>query len=220
MSKGFWAVIAAIVLIFVGVAVFGGNDKTNTTSSSKNSGLSNNVQGKGTTGVTVVEYGDYECPYCAAAAPVVKAGVAEFGDKIKFQFRNFPLVNLHRNAFAAARAAEAAALQGKFWEMHDALYDPSNNKAWTAASNPNPYFEQYAQQIGLNVNKYKTDFSSSQVNDTINADMDEGNRLKITGTPTFFINGKKVEIQPNVDSFRKAVNDAIAQQSASTKSSN
>ncbi len=220
MSKGFWAIIAAIVLLFVGIAVFGGKDKAKTSSTDKNSNLSNNVQGKGTSGVVLVEYGDYECPYCTAAAPVIKAGVAELGDKIKFQFRHFPLTNLHQNAFAAARAAEAAAQQGKFWEMHDALYDASNNLVWTKASNPNPFFEKYAQQINLNMDKYKADFASSQVNDTINADMEEGKKLEITGTPTFFINGKKVEIQPTIDSFRKTVNDAIAQQSAKTKPTN
>lgn len=223
MSKGFWAVIAAIVLLFVGLAVFGGNDKAKDSGSGKdgkNSSLSNNVLGKGTSGVTLVEYGDYECPYCVAAAPVVKAGVAAFGDKIKFQFRNFPLTNIHRNAFAAARAAEAAALQGKFWEMHDSLYDASNNLAWTKATNPNTFFEQYAKSIGLDVEQYKKDFASSQVNDTVNADMEEGNRLKITGTPTFFINGKKVTIEPTIDSFNKAVNEALAKQSSDSKPEN
>lgn len=220
MSKGFWAVIAAIVILFVGIAAFGGNDEAKDTNSSKDSSLSNNVEGKGTSGVTLVEYGDYECPYCVAAAPVVKAGVAAFGDEIKFQFRHFPLTNIHRNAFAAARAAEAAALQGKFWEMHDSLYDASNNLAWTKATNPNTFFEQYAKSIGLDVEQYKKDFASSQVNDTVNADMEEGQRLGITGTPTFFINGKKVTIEPTIDSFNKAVNEALAKQSSDSKPGN
>ncbi len=223
MSKGFWAVIAAIVLLFVGLAVFGGNDKAKDTASGKDgkdSSLSNNVLGKGTSGVTLVEYGDYECPYCTAAAPVIKAGIAAFGDKIKFQFRHFPLTNIHRNAFAAARAAEAAAVQGKFWEMHDSLYDASNNLVWTKANSPNPFFEKYAESIGLNMDKYKKDFASSQVNDIINADMAEGTRLDITGTPTFYINGKKVTIEPTIDSFNKAVNEALAKQSTDSKPEN
>lgn len=224
MSKGFWAVIAIVVIIFGGVAILGGNDKKSGSSSGSgkdNSNLSQNVTGNTSSNVVLVEYGDYQCPYCAQYYPTVKSAVEEFKDKIKFQFRNFPLTNLHPNAFAASRAAEAAALQNKFWEMHDALYDPSNNQAWTQASNPNPYFEQYATAIGLNLTQFKKDFASSQVNDTINADMTEGTRLGITGTPTFFINGKKIQIANDLKSFQKSLNEAIAQSSSSsTKSSN
>lgn len=217
MSKGFWAVIAAVVLIFIGIAAFGGNDKNTTKSGSSknNSSLSQHVTGSGTSGVVLVEYGDYQCPYCEAYEPTVKAVTEEFKDKIKFQFRHFPLTNLHQNAFAASRAAEAAGLQNKFWEMHDALYDGSNNAVWTKASNPNDYFEQYAKDIGLNVAQYKKDFASSQVNDTINADMAEGNRLGITGTPTFFVNGKKTEIANDLKAFQQVINDAIAAKSSS-----
>lgn len=213
MSKGFWGVIVAVILIFVGVATFGGN-KSGTSGSSKNTNLlTQHVIGQGTSGVTLVEYGDYECPFCEQYYPTVKSIQTEYGDKIKFQFRNFPLTNLHRNAFAAARAAEAAALQGKFWEMHDALYDPSNYQQWSSASNPNTLFEAYAGQLGLNVAKYKTDFASDTVNSAINADMAEGNRLGITGTPTFFLNGKKTEIANDQKAFEKVINAAIANKS-------
>jgi protein-disulfide isomerase len=211
MSKGFWGVIVAVILVFVGVvALNGGGDKSNSSSTGSNSSLSQHVIGKGTSGVTLVEYGDYECPFCEQYYSTVKAVQQEYGDKIKFQFRNYPLTQLHRNAFAAARAAEAASLQNKFWEMHDALYDSANYQQWSTASNPNPYFEAYAGQLGLNVNQYKTDFASSKVNDIVNADMAEGNKLGITGTPTFFLNGKKAEIANDQQAFEKAINQAIA----------
>ena len=213
MSKGFLGIIVAVILVFAGIVIVGGNNKSASKSSSKNgSSLTQHVEGKGTAGVTLTEYGDYECPYCEQYYPTVKSVVTEFGDKIKFQFRNFPLTSLHRNAFAAARAAEAASLQGKFWEMHDALYDPGNYQSWTTSGSPNVSFEQYAQQLGLNVTKFKTDFASSQVNDAINADMAEGNRLGITGTPSFFLNGKKIEIANDLKNFQKILNDAVAKQ--------
>lgn len=218
MSKGFWAIIAAVVLVFIGIITFSGDKSSTSNSGKKGSALSQHVQGAGTSGVTLLEYGDYECPYCQQYYPTVKEAVAKFGDKIKFQFRNFPLTNIHKNAFAASRAAEAAAMQDKFWEMHDALYESSNYQAWTTAANPIPAFEQIATSLGLNKAKFKTDYASSAVNDAINADMAEGNKLGISGTPTFFINGKKTDIANDATAFETILNDAIsAKASATTK---
>ncbi len=210
MSKQFWAVIAIIVLMFVGIFVFSGN-KNKSTSSSKNSGTpTSHIIGTGSTGVTLVEYGDYECPYCEAYHPILKQIQAEFNDQIFFQFRNFPLVSVHVNAFAAARAAEAAALQSKFWEMHDALYDSANWQVWSTATDPTPYFSQYAQRIGINVAQFKTDYASSKVNNFVNADLAAGNKLKIQGTPTFFLDGKQITIPGNVANFQKVIKAEIA----------
>lgn len=215
MSKGFWAIIAAVVLIFLGIVVFGGKDKAGAPSSKggNSSQLSQHVQGSGTTGVTLVEYGDFQCPYCLQYYPTVQQVVAEYGDKIKFQFRHFPLVQLHKNAFAASRSAEAAGKQGKFWEMYDKLYDSNNHSVWAESSDAVPYFEQYAKDLGLDMTKYKADFGSSVVNDTINADMAEGNKLGITGTPTFFINGKQTQIANSPEAFKKVIDAEIAKQS-------
>jgi protein-disulfide isomerase len=213
MSKGFWGVIAAVILVFAGVVAINGGGKSNSSNKKSPGGtLSQHVEGKGTAGVTLTEYGDFECPFCEQYYPTVKSAVQEFGDQIKFQFRNFPLTSLHRNAFAAARAAEAADQQGKYWEMHDALYEAGNWQVWSNATNPNPNFEQYAQQIGLNVSQFKADFASSKVNDVINADMAEGNKLGITGTPTFYVNGKQTQIPNDLKSFESTIKAAIAKQ--------
>jgi protein-disulfide isomerase len=218
MSKQFWGVIIAIVVIFVGVVALTGNksDKSNGSKSDK-AATTNHVEGKGTTGVTLVEYGDYQCPYCGLYYPTVKQVVSEYGDQIKFQFVNFPLTSLHKNAFAAARAAEAAGLQGKYWEMHDQLY-PNQNE-WSEAGDPITYFNKYAQNIGLNVAQFDKDYASSRVNDLINADMAKGNALKITATPTFFIDGQKVEIGNDVSAFKKEIDAAIQKQQDSNKTS-
>lgn len=213
MSKQFLGVILIIIAVFVGIFMFG-NQKTEAPSG-KSSDLTQHVIGEGKSGVTLVEYGDYQCPFCHDYFPTVKAAQTEFNSQIKFQFRNYPLSSRHPNAFAAARAAEAAALQDKFWEMHDALYDTANWQTWTNSSNPNPLFEQYAKKLGLDVAKYKTDFASSKVNNLVNADLAEGTRQKVSGTPSFFIliDGKKpqkVEITNDLAAFEKVIKAAIA----------
>ena len=217
MSKGFLAVIAVIILIFVGIFAFGGNKSDNgkSSSGSKTGTPTNHIQGQGKSGVTLVEYGDYQCPYCEQYYPVVKQIQQAFNDQIFFQFRNFPLINVHRNAFAGARAAEAAGLQDKFWQMHDMLYE--NQSQWSESSDPTSFFKQYAQQLGLNVTQFQKDYASSQVNDLINADVAAGNKLGVQGTPTFFLNGKQIEVNANAGSFEKQIKDAIAKKSSSTQ---
>lgn len=207
MSKGFWGVIAAIFIVFAGLVVLGG-DKTEAPSSG-GSKLTQHVLGQGTTGVTLVEYGDYQCPYCQQYEPTVEAAIAKFGDQIKFQFRHFPITSAHPNAFAAARAAEAASYQGKFWEMHRGLYQSGNYQQWTQATNPNTFFDQYAKQLNLNVAQFKKDFASSKANDAINADLAEATKQGVTATPTFFLDGKKTEIGNDLASFEKVIQAAI-----------
>ncbi len=211
MSKQFWAVIAVIVIIFIGVFALGGDKKSDSDSKNSSSGGgSQHVRGTGTTGVTLVEFGDYQCPYCGQYYPTVEQVVAKYGDQIKFQFKNFPLTSIHPNAFAASRAAEAAGLQGKFWEMNSIIYQ--NQSAWSEQTDATPIFAQFAKQLGLNVDQFKKDSASSKVNDVINADMAEGTKLGVTGTPAFFINGKKADISNSVESFSKAIDAAIANQ--------
>lgn len=213
MSKQFWAIVAIIVLAFGAIIAFGGNksDDTNSAaSSSSSSKLTEHIKGNPDAKVTLVEYGDFQCPYCQQYEPTIKQVLDKYQNDIKFQFRNFPLINIHQNAFAAARAAEAAGLQNKYWEMHDALYDQANWQTWTTANAPQAEFNTYAKELGLDVEQFKKDFSSSTVNDAVNADQAEGNRLKITGTPSFFINRKKVEISNSLASFEKVIDEALA----------
>ncbi|MGF7229582.1 MAG: DsbA family protein [Candidatus Saccharibacteria bacterium] len=207
MDKRFMGIIAAIILIFGGVIIL---------SNHKNNGSigqpSNHTTGKNAKSVALIEYGDYECPACESYYPVVKQVVAQYQNDISFQFRNLPLTQIHPNAFAGARAAEAASLQSKFWEMHDALYD--NQNTWSTSSDPTTFFWQYAQQLGLNVTKFKTDYASSQVNGTINADIDAFNKTgAATQTPTFFLDGKRIDTTATLASFQKVLDAEIAQKS-------
>jgi protein-disulfide isomerase len=204
--------------------IFGGifwatSNKTDAPSG-KNAQTSNHTEGKGTAGVTLVEYGDYECPGCGQYYQPLKDTVAKYKDKIKFQFRNFPLTQIHQNAFAGARAAEAAALQGKFWEMHDLLYQQNSMyyaaqqqkqsySTWISATDPLAVFTSYAKELGLDTAKFKTDYASEAVNKTINADLASGNDLKVNSTPTFFLDGKQIQPSPTVDSLSSFIDDAI-----------
>lgn len=216
MSKGFLAVIALVVLVFAGIFAFSGHKSGTSNKSSTSSGQpTNHVEGNGQAGVTLVEYGDYQCPYCEQYYPVVKQVVAKYHNQLRFQFRNFPLVSIHQNAFAGARAAEAAAAQGKFWEMHDLLYE--NQSQWSESSNPAQFFQQYAQQLGLNLSQFNKDYSSDKVNEAINADTAAGNKLKVQGTPTFFLNGKQMQVSADVASFEAQIKKAIDQSQKQTQ---
>jgi protein-disulfide isomerase len=214
MSKQFLAILAAIIIVFAGIIIVSGNKSNGSKGSTSN--VTQHVEGQGQAGVTLVEYGDYQCPFCGQYYPVVKQVAAEFNQQIHFQFRNFPLTSLHQNAFAAARAAEAAGLQNKFWEMHDLLYETQSQ--WSAISDPTTLFNQFAQQMGLNVTQFKADYASTKVNDMINADMAEGNKLKVDATPTFFLDGKKISVNISASAFETLINGEIAKKAGKASS--
>jgi protein-disulfide isomerase len=139
------------------------------------------------------EFGDFECPPCGAFHPVLVQMHKEFGDKLQITFREFPLAPAHQHAIAAASAAEAAGLQGKFWEMHDLLYE--NQKTWHEAFDVRPIFEGYAKQIGLDMNRYQNDLNGDQVAQRILNDGKRGHSMGVKGTPTVFLNGREVPFE-------------------------
>lgn len=212
MSKRFLIIMAVLIVGFIGVVAFtkNGDDSANSNNSSTTDG-SNYTVGAGTSGVTVVEFADFQCPACRSYYPIVKQLQEKYGDKVKFQFRHFPLVQIHQNAMVAHRAAEAAGRQGKFWQMHDLLYE--RQQAWESSNNATAIMEDYASELGLNVDQFKTDFSSESVNKTISADIKAGQAVGANSTPTFVINDKKVETLPSdVAGFSQLIDEQIAQQ--------
>jgi len=154
--------------------------------------------------LTLVEYGDYQCPYCGAAYPVVKRLQKTLGKKLRFVFRNFPLTQMHPYALIAAEAAEAAALQGKFWEMHDLLFEAQ------ALLNPE-IIPSWAKRIGLNLEQFENDRKQSVVEGRIKEDRQSGIRSGVNGTPTFFINGTRDDGSPDYGSLLVALESALAQ---------
>jgi len=143
--------------------------------------------------VTLEEFGDFECPPCGMLHPVLKTMEQEFGARLRLVFREFPLTATHPHALAAARAAEAAGIQGKFWEMHDLLYE--NQKAWHGAFDVRPIFEGYATRIGLNLEKFRNDNTSKIVEDRIFQDGNRAHAMDVKGTPTVYLNGREVPFE-------------------------
>lgn len=206
MDKRFLAIVAILIIGFIGFVIFNKSDDAKAPSAPTVS-ATNHTRGTGS--LTLVEYGDFQCPACAAYKSTVDAVVEKYKDQITFQFRHFPLTQMHPNAFAGARAAEAASKQGKFWEMYDTLY--TNQTTWSSSNRPNDSFNNYAKNIGLNIDTFKSDFKSSAVNDAINADRKAGEKDGITGTPTFILDGKKLDSPaPSVDVFSKLIDEALA----------
>jgi protein-disulfide isomerase len=143
--------------------------------------------------VKIEEFGDFECPPCGIFHPILEQMHAEFGDKLQITFREFPLVPTHQHALAAASAAEAAGLQGKFWEMHNLIYEHQND--WKKEFDVRPIFEGYAKQIGLDVDRYKRDMNGELVAQRIFQDGKRGHSLGVKGTPTVFMNGREVPFE-------------------------
>jgi protein-disulfide isomerase len=214
MSRNFLLILVVSVLALVGIFI-ATSDRNSSTSNSNNSSsntseskLSNNTIGTNSKGVTLLEYGDFQCPACAAYHPLIKDVVEKYQNDISFQFRNFPLQEIHQNARAASRAAEAAGKQNKYWDMHDLLYE--QQKLWETSNTVTSIFENFAKQIGLDIEKYKTDFASSEVNAIITADFNEGKKQGVNSTPTFFLQGKKLTEPPqDIDGWSKVIDEAI-----------
>ena len=140
------------------------------------------VRGAPMAPVTIVEFSDFQCPHCAAAHPELARLVREFEGQVKLVFKHFPL-DSHPRALVAARAAEAARRQGKFWEMHDLLFEHQHELE-------DGDLERYAGMLGLDIERFKTDVSSDECVERVDADREEGKRLGIEGTPTIYINGR------------------------------
>ena len=150
------------------------------------------IQGPADAPVTLLEYGDYECPYCGAAYPIIKEVQARMGDRLRFVFRNFPITTSHPHSEHAAEAAEAAATQGKFWEMHDHLYENQQRLS-------DPDLHAYAEEVGLDVARFDRDLAEHVPADRVHEDFMSGVRSGVNGTPSFYVNGAKYEGSYAVD---------------------
>lgn len=140
--------------------------------------------------VTIEEFADFQCPPCGLLHPILKTMEKEFGSQLRVVFRHFPLAQTHQHAVPAARATEAAGMQGKFWEMHDMIFE--NQRAWQASFDARPIFEGYAVKLGLDIPKYQRDLTSSAVDQRITLDGRRAAALGVNGTPTVFMNGREV----------------------------
>lgn len=155
------------------------------------------------------EFGDFECPPCGSLHPVLKLMKEEFGSRVVLVFREYPLVSLHPHALGAARAAEAAGLQGKFWQMHNLLLE--NQTTWHTAQDPNPIFEQYAATIGLDLTRFRQDLVSEVVAERLRLDRERATWIGVNSTPTVFLNGREVPFESlSVDKLRALIKAQLA----------
>ncbi len=226
MFKDKWLVIgivATVVLVVGGVFLMTRGNTGSTSSTDKQvssdilvpggvnetSGIENGnyLSATSSAKVTLVEFGDYECPACVEYNPIVKQLLTDFSGKVNYVFRNFPLAQ-HKNAMISSQAAEAAGLQGKFWQMHNKLFESVSE--WSASSDAKSIFVGYAQVLGLDVNKFKVDIDSSVVKDKVQRDANDGNLIKLSETPTFYLNGVKIkDLTGDYEDFKKIVSDQL-----------
>lgn len=230
MDKRFLGILIGAILVLVGVFVFTAPKDSKSVDLGSNGDLNtvqtyDHVRGKKDSKVILIEYGDFQCPGCLAFFPTGKNTFEKYGDKIAFVYRHFPLTKIHPNAMSAARAAEAAAEQDKFWEMHDKLFE--TRESWANnAMNASKKFESLAKDIGLDMNQFKSSYASSKVNDRINASIKNGTEQGVTATPTLFlvVDGKSSKINPPntsspTDPYFKAIEEAVKKTSTSDSKS-
>lgn len=235
MNKFRWIIFGIIcVLVLGGLVVLANRDKkdvsnvnANSILTGQNGSIGDHVYGNKNAKVIVFEYGDFQCPGCGGAYPKLTTIKETYKAQIAFVFRNFPLTSIHPNALAAASAAEAAGLQGKFWEMHNQLYENQNSWSSASTSSRNDIFEQYARTIGLDIPTYRKDITSKAVADKIALDRAIGSKINVDSTPTLFIGNEKVSaaiiqnvVNDNGNELTKAIDNKLKMANVALPASN
>lgn len=203
MKQIFIAVIAIVSIIAVAMYISGDSEIVTAETS-------NNFYGQEEGVITLTEYADFQCPACGGFFPIISQVKEQFKDQIRFEFKHFPLVQIHPNATAAHRAAQAASNQGKFWEMHDRLFE--QQQSWSQSNNPATVFQEYAQDLGLDMEQYNAEVGSSETLAVINADIALARDNDVSSTPTFFLDGEKIEDLTPISTpqgFAQFLQDAI-----------
>jgi len=208
-----WAIITVVVI----GSIFGivklasksqtaGSDNLAITISAIND--NENIKGDKEALATLIEYSDFQCPACGSYYPILKKVTEDLSAKVRFAYRHFPLPQ-HKNAKLAATVAEAAGKQGKFWEMHDLIFQ--NQSDWSEEKNAAILFAKYAQDIGLDLARFQTDVASDDIKAKIENDYKSGVKAGVDSTPSFFLNGKKIANPRNYDEFKNYIGQAIKQ---------
>lgn len=166
------------------------------------------VRGVESAPVTLEEFGDFECPPCGGLYPLLKNVEKEYGDRLRVVFREYPLSQIHKHAYDAARAAEAAGVQGKFWEMHDLLYE--KQLEWTVAPDPRAMFISYARTLSLNEDNFTRDMVGELASTRVALDMRRGKSRGVIGTPTVFVGDRQLKAEEMTnDGLHKAIDEAL-----------
>jgi len=200
-----WAGATALVVLAVVVLYFFTGAAATAPSRAAPVSSSDITYGPKDAKLTVIEYSDFQCPFCAVYAPILGQLRQKYGDQVQFVYRFYPLSN-HKWATIAAKVAYAAYLQGKFWEMHDLLF--KNQDQWAGSSDPRPLFDQYANQLGLDMTKFHNDADAPSTTDFIKKQAAEGKAAGVTHTPWFVVGGKSV-LPRSFEQFDKVIQGAL-----------
>ena len=228
MNKFGWIIFTTVVVLLLGglvawaritnppIDVSGIENNSVVAASDQNGTIADHTSGSDANKILFIEYGDYQCPSCKGAFEGVKTLSKEYDNSVTFVFRNFPLTTIHPNARAAAATAEAAGLQGKFWQMHDLLY--SNQDNWSSAdiTKRTEIFNSFATQLQLNLDTFKHDVEGTNVAKKVNFDLALGKNIGVNATPTFYLDGKKLDettsqalVQGNLQPMKQKLDELI-----------
>ena len=230
MDKRAWIIfVVAVVAVLAGLVAFSKQSAVDvskfnhaqpiTKADESETKITDHIFGKKDSKVVLVEYGDFQCPGCYNLHKSLQPVTEVYKNKIAFVFRNFHITSLHPNARSAAAAAEAAGLQGKYWEMNNYLFNNQSNWNSLSVSDRDSRFNDFAAMLKLDVNKFKEDFASETVSQKINFDQALGKANGVNATPTLFLNGKKLESSAyeSMDALRKTLDTAISEAEKSDK---
>ncbi len=211
-------IVACVVLLGGGIFLASRNNPTS--SGEENTKLlevtnQDMVKGSKDAQVTLVEYSDFQCPSCAAYYPIIEQLVKDYPTQLRLVYRHFPLTSIHANAWSASTFSQAAANQGKFWEVYAKLFE--NQKAWSDAKNTDAEFSKYAKEVGLDWEKAKTDMYSESVINLVRAQQKSGEDLGVNATPTFYVNGENIVLPGGLDQFKKIIEGEMAKTQTSDK---
>lgn len=155
----------------------------------------------------LIEYSDFECPACSLYHKVVDEVIKEYKNDLNLTFNHFPLRSIHKKAQIAAQVSEAAGFQNKFWEMHDLLF--INQEDWSSSNSYEAKFIEYAQELNLNIDQFKKDYKSNKARKIVNSHYDKALENGINSTPTFILNGEKIKMKPDLESFKEVLEKTL-----------
>ena len=206
-KKNIYYAIIAFIIVAALLLFFGNSNKNDDTIKTETLPIAEHFKGNENSQVVLMEFSDFQCPACAAYYSVLKDVLDEFGDDIKIVYKHFPL-SIHRNAKLAAQAAEAAGAQGRFWEMHDKIFE--GQKEWAEVFNPKQVFIKYAEELSLDVELFKKDMVGAIAKNKVEKDLQEGKILGVSYTPYFILNGEQIENPKTLEEFKELIEKALS----------
>ncbi|PIQ67018.1 MAG: disulfide bond formation protein DsbA [Candidatus Zambryskibacteria bacterium CG_4_9_14_3_um_filter_40_16] len=211
LKKNIWAISFFALIIILLAVMYATRDSTVSTRLSPDRVESfdftinpnDHIKGPENAPVTLLEFSDFQCPACRSYEPVLEELLNMFPNELRLVYKHFPLSTIHIGALPSAQASEAAGLQGKFWEMHDLLFETQN--IWSLSPTKDK-FEKFAEDLGLDIEKFKNDYSSDEISNKINIDIELTRELGLNSTPTFYLNGKLIENPSSIREFIELIN--------------